>query len=487
MMPFSMYLQKTSSLLLTAALLGGSLMSFFVLPAPTQAQTDSTEVVQCTVIDGLIEYSLPPGEGEVRIDGQLSIELKLSNTSSYIYPGVRVGIALFESEQDTLPAYWVLDDEEYQIAPQQAVVALIDADVSSVPVGSYFARPFVGQGDDLHMLGIAIRNGVDGDGFEMERTGVLSQPITHTIEINDGAVTSGSVVDEIQFIEVVATTKNFADTPLVNTEAVVGVIQGDVPLGDAVREQRIDGVKLIPGAERETTIGDVSPEGGQYSVVSGVKRENAFGPVELVSFQIGEDVPNQSWPYLSRVALSGSDNEVVACVDYIGEYTGAIDLLDVVEVELVLSNSSDDSVVYEATATNGEGGVGNALRFNPDVNVIDTELSLTLLTERFPSNLPEPSQTPAGEELIEPELYPVQTVESNVSCSDEIGCGQSEEEVTSLSTKGSMSDTNQNEFWFYAGVMLAAALLMYIVLRRLHPEEKVKPKTEQGEDMHMPE
>lgn len=486
-----MYLYKISSSILMLAVCVGSLAASFTLAPAAFAQSDVVGFGQCPLVGG-VETRLPPGEGVVSTDGAVSLDIQLENTSDFILPGVRAGIVLFAGDQSDFPAYWYLSDQTFQLGPDGGAVARIEADVASVPAGTYTAIPFAGQGDDMNLLGLAVRNGVSSAGFTLERTGTADRLVEQSVIVNGGPMPDGSTIAPVPFLEVSTQTENPAELPLIATDAVVAVVQGEVPLGDAIRAERTDEVRLIPQAERLTVVADVAPQSGPYSVVSAIKRGDGFAPITQLSFEIEGQGPI-AWPYLAAVGLSGDladpETEVVACVDYVGEYAGATSLLDTVAIDFRLSTEAGETLA-EARGTNEDADAGTAFTFVPALATSDATLTTTLLTERFPGNPLEPSEVPEGEEPIGLEFEPVHTITGMVSCQSEEGCADGADDGSSLSIPLMSDGPTSNQFWFYLGIVLAAALLMYIMLRRMHPESTPSPQETKGTDdeqMHMPE
>jgi len=479
-----MILQKISTFFVAVSVITLSIIGLgYYTAAPASAlEADSipSQPSQCP-IDGFVSVAFNNSD-KYQIETDLVSTLVLSNTSSYVMGGVRVGLAVYSNTAQIIPDYWFVSDEQYQLLAGEMRNVDVTIDASIMPAGEYVVRSFAMQGDEAAVLGAIMRGESEAANTIIKRSQKTSD--VAVVAVVNGERSNGQTVllEQGENIGVAVQTTNTNDVPLLDSSMVITISQGDVPLGAALRESVRDSVKLVPNGMRDSQVFDQFTESGDYSVFAALVTKNTFQPVEYVSVKVGSDSAAESWAYLSQVGVSdlvlNTDTEVVGCINYLG---AASELQGVIETLAMEVTVTDGENVLFTNEVQTQDMQQSFLSVNPGLSAEKVVVSATLLQQRFPSTIgreDEEIQNVSGETEIF--FTPVQTLVFDIACESDEGCSSGDGAIT-MTDEGSSDTQARNSFYFYAAIVIAAALLLYIMLRRLHPEEPVATEANSNE------
>ena len=216
--------------------------------------------------------------------------------------------------------------------------------------------------------------------------------------------------------------------------------------------------------------------GGKYTLYATIESANNFQRLYTVPVQLGEDEGDGNFMYLSGIGLNREGNQVsvATCVDRtdgdISEfYTGqfSVSLNDSQSVEFGgNAKKSDLSATFSSTMSELKEGVDISIGVALDyVAPIDGEEVLSQ-ADQFVNEYQATDQVSIVLECV------------NGIC-EEVGEGSGAPVVMESTDR----DYTQG-FFHFAGIVIAAALLAYIMIRRLPPETQ---KKDGEEPMHQPE
>lgn len=445
------------------------------VPVETAAQNQGSflELPPLCPISGFVTGELSTDDGE-RISDEYFGRFTVSNPTDYHIAGVRAAIALYADADDIAPSFWAVLPGEHQLSPGVSNEVEFALDATGLSVGSYVVRPIVMQGGVHELLGAAVRNSELPGETTIIKEGNRSSEYSVSVAVN-GQTAGLQTLDLTGARNLTASvvTTNETDGPLLNSEMTVVISQGDVPLGAAVRESVTDSVKLVPGGSRTTTIVDSNLQGGSYTVHAALTSEGILQPVERAVLRVGEEVPNATWPYISRIGSTDfplqPDTQIAACVNYLGSNAEAALISEPLGVEFAVLDGNGQQLAT-AAVDNLSTAVSDWYAFTPGISADDFSLQVNLMAEKYLSIVP----LEADEEITlaqrnEVSLDSVQTVTGVFSCDGVEECDASAGHTGVTQTSGG-EQSGSNSFWFYGAIIIAAALLMYIMLRRLHPE-----------------
>lgn len=470
---FNIMLRSFVGRLTILALLVG-VWSMSVTPFAVLAQTVS-DPDMCP-IDGGVYASLSQFIEPASFSDFFTDVITLDNASTYTYAGISLGIGLFRPGETT-PAYWTVLPDEYQVPPGVEVMVPFEVSLQAVEPGEYVARVVAKQGGAMEVLGSAIRDIDELIEYPLIKTGPASTAVTTEVEVSNGE--GDDEISGAEAIVVEVRTRNEGETPLLNSRVVASIVQGETPLGAAVRAEVEDGVLLVPGRERVTEITDRFLETGKYTVFTSLITTGVLQPVQAIEVLVDGEVSDAAGvlPYVADIAVSEyplqSDTELIACIDRVtpSEIPYVIDT----PLALDLTVSTEGRDLYTSRWSTEDAPTTDHVRFTPGITGADVAISLTLFSERFAAaaTIEEGQNTDTTRTI---DYTPVQRFSFAFSCPEGEGCEVStlSDETIFIADQG--SSENPNGFWFYAGIVIAAALLMYIMLRRLHPEDDGVPK-----------
>lgn len=475
---FTMHLQKISSFLMMVSIVMLSIfgLSYYsaqpafalvaeqdmeAMPAVPIAVPSSSAVYQCP-IDGFVTASFNDSE-EITIESEFSQTLLLRNNSDYTLSGVKVGLGVYANPDQIVPDYWFVAEEEFQLSGGEATQVSVEVDASSLPAGKYSVRSFTMQGNETNLLG-AILRGESGNPVVVVKTAPKTNIVDVQVTVN-GEISTGQrvAVSQGENISVQVLTTNENSTPVINSSMLVTVSQGDVPLGAALRASTMDSVKLVPTGSRKTQLVDQFTESGEYAVYAALLSSDTFQPVVYIPIQVGEGLAAESWAYLSKVGSTDAtlhpDSEIIGCISYLGKDAGVSGVIETLGLAVEVTEGGNSVFTTEVRTEDARKAY---LTVRPGISSSLPTISATLLQERFPSVQTVEAKTEAF-------LSPVQTVSFSLTCAGHACLDDHSAQVAPEAVQPTGS--TGNSFYFYAAIVIAAALLMYIMLRRLHPEE----------------
>lgn len=467
-----MFLQKVTTFLLifSLAIVTGGV----VAEAQTNYEASQADdyVSNVCPINGTASAIFLHPQAEYQVNNDFSESVLLSNQTDYTLAGIRVGVAAYKDEISAAPAYWTVLPGVHQLMPGQSMELPVKINLSAMEAGEYLVDIFSIQGDETAVLGSIIRDGVSGSALKVVKSGTDTNDTEVSIEVNQLTAEGGLIkIDTTKPMVVEITTKNNNTTPLLNSQMVGVVTQGDIPLGAAVLTDKIDSVKLIPGGERVTELENNVMFGNVLTVYAGLLTEELFQPVTRVSVELSEDEFEGSWPYVSQIGVSNfetpSESEIVACVRYVGAYANSQSIHEPLGVDFAISTNGEELAAERVTSFDTDAR--NYFAYQPDSNAGNFTLTAGFLQKRFLDATNPELDNRTSEERVREGLIIVDEITLEFACTDLELCGNDAAD-TPIHSQDKSND-NQETFWFYAAVVIAAALLMYIMLRRLHPED----------------
>lgn len=428
---------------------------------------------QCPLHSDVLVEVKTANEADLSNETVSFAEIVLTNQNQYFMPEVRVAIALFDSADQTTPLYWRSDSDTYLLPPAGEVVVPLQSSLSMVPPGDYLLKAFAFQGNEVDLLGAVIRDAKKSAGIPFKKTGVQEIEVSLTVSVDGEVVERQKTLPLGHTPALQVETMDRSSRPIQNATLVSIVGQGMVPMGGAVIAKAIDKTTLLPQFARINEF-STQPYGltGSGMVISTLMDGVGFTPIETVSLMVENGDAGVSWPYLSRIGFSQypfmAGSEVVSCVAYTeqGQQLGYIPEL----LQASLTIDVQGAEVFSRSVYSDEVPSGNFFSFTPNGVSGTFDMQLSLSQHRL-------SSTPAPEMSIEQkearmrnELTVIDDKRFEVACEKE-GCDPVETLPTDEEDMGAANSTNYS-FWFYGGIVIVAALLMYLMLRRLSPETK---------------
>jgi hypothetical protein len=127
-----------------------------------------------------------------------------------------------------------------------------------------------------------------------------------------------------------------------------------------------------------------------------------------------------------------------------------------------------EAEIFSNKVSNLDGNL--AMFFSQKIGMTGEAVKITAsLLEDTTGSLMYAGDEPAEVEMLPMDyLAPTQTIELTLTCSENSGC---EADSVAATNNNYVPMGPREPFWFYAGVVIAALLLMYLMLRRLHPDD----------------
>ncbi|MEN9922471.1 MAG: hypothetical protein RL097_748 [Candidatus Parcubacteria bacterium] len=448
-------------------LLGG----FLTVPPLAAAQTEMScplhSDVRVTIVNST-EHSLQ----EIH-----TIEVRLENQNSQYLPGVRVAVALFSKNDLVTPKFWRVTNEAYLLAPAAEISVLLESDVSKVSAGEYVLKAFAFQGSEADLLGIILRDAEKATGITFKKTTAAETEVSFLVSIDNELVQNERTMSFGDIPQFKVETKNLGKVPIFNTTLLHVVTQGNVPLGGAVVRSVSDETTLLPKFAR---INEFSTQPYGFAapglLIATLIDSTGFAPIKIIDLSISGEDEVVSWLYLSRIGFSQypltEEDQIVSCVSYIGpweELNFAPELLGA-SVEIL----NQEQVLYSESVFN-EQDRKRYFSFRPELVAGTFNVSFVLSQKRLNSVLPD-GDTSSAQSGIKNGLTLSDRKSFSLVCQEE-SC-QSIVATREVDEERETVASNVHSFWFYAGIVIAAALLMYLMLRRLDP---VSPTNKAGE------
>jgi len=462
-----MIFQKVSSLVLIPVLFVSFFASFF-LASPVRAQEENADLM-CPVQGSFSVRSDLVGKN-ITTEDSLIGEITVENGTDYFLPGIKVGVGIFENEVSLAPSYWTVLPNVIDLLPNTRALIEANLDLSALPKGEYLVKLFINQGDNLAVFGAALRDTNTNQTFTINKITPKSSGIELTAALNGTAVAANNPLAVGEEFLLTVEAKNNGLLPVVNSTITTVLTQGEVSLASAVIKKTEDNLKLIPNGLQTTKLSNGALTDGDYTAYTLIDTENILQAVETIKFKVGEGEGTKSWPYISLVGISdyptSAETEIVACINYLGLGAEARQIHSTLGV--MFSGQVGEQEIFSSKVTNLDGGT--AMYFNSKLGVIAQDATIiTSLLEDTTGQLLYAGSEPA-EVDVRPEDYfsTTQSIVITLSCNGVNGCESHNE---SIGVNDYSKTTHREPFWFYAGVVIAALLLMYLMLRRLHPHD----------------
>ncbi len=454
-----------------------SYLSVFV-PSVVSAQEDQPlSVALVCSLDGYLAASLS-GPTTVSVESQFGDTVVIENPSNYVFSGVKTGVAFYESELDTVPSYWYVTPTERTVYPRSENPFTLDLDLGALPAGTYIVKTFAAQGDAEDVLAVALRDVTMAESVTVVKQAPQSTFLDTTVTVNGEVVNGTLTIAEPLPLNYSLETKNNGDVPFVNANLRTVVSQGTLPAGTAVRASTNDSLKLIPGGVRTTTFTDLMVEDSSYTLYTMIESEGVVTPLQIATLNIGDVSIDRVFTYLSAVGIADATEDTVKVTACVAQTETLNDGFYTPRPFGVGVNVKDEAgaVIEEQNVVIGgsEYAVGNS------VEVILTKKSLAnrlvtvqLEEQRSYSETPlNPNDSSTNQDTLT--LDVIDSLELTYDCV--------EGECSTITTLGGFiaDETVQKSFWFYAGIVIAAALLLYVMLRRLSPYEDPQAKKDES-------
>ena len=409
-------------------------------------------------LDGSISTAITSTEvlDVTEVDQPVTLTFAVQNNSSeYTYGGISVGVGVYANAATDVPEYWAPVSDDIVLLPQQRQLFEVELDSEFVAAGQYNVRAAASQGGQIAT--IAISQNVPGQTFTKTAPGAT---FPFTLQQSPESVQSvgGSAGYTL-------TTENTTSGVLRDYEQFIIVNRGEAPQGSAIVSQTVQSVKLIPNMAQTLSHTSVLAVPGDYSVNGFSLKQNTLLPFAYDSFKVGEEA-GPDVVFIPAVGLSGINHTddtltMTSCV-----VSGTSSSTDVHELEYVL--------VFDETSTEtvaAQVPVGGGLSVSyPKTDFTTVEL-LANLYQALPADEEEGEAAYSRGSLM-------QSVTQTIACDEDC----SPRSVTETLESFAAEETVQSVFWFYLGIVLAAALLLLIMLGRLTPSEE-----EEHIEMHEPQ
>lgn len=431
-----------------------------VSPAIAQAQTDA---LSCP-IDSALAIWLNGSEEVLEVNDFLSLSATMVNNSSYTLGGVLVGVAIYDRSEKL--SHWMVLDEERQLPPQTTIEIPVDLNLATLDAGFYKIAVYVMQGDETALLGSMLNGSIQPIKFlTIKKLSEQKAATTISISVNEEKFTGQPIVlTKVEPLTVTIVTKNESPVPLLESSMLAVLAEGEVPLGTAVREDKLDSVKLIPKGTRTTVLKDVLANGGTHTVYAALVTKGTVQPVVKVPVIVGEETTG-AWSYISQIGLSDypvrTDSQIVACVGTFGE--NSVQGRFAEPLGLTFEVEREGKILTTETIYTSDVATNNFVSYVPGMVVKDFSVKVALLQNRF--HVPHVEGSEASlEQMMKESMTEIDAVSLVFQCNNEEECA--------LQTEVAADEefpVDQESFWFYAAIVIAAALLMYLMLRRLDP------------------
>lgn len=437
-----------------------------IQPAVVAAQVVGAQV-SCPLESAITTWFLD-AQDTVMVDDVFTAQAKVVNNSAYTLGGVRMGVAVYEGNAQ-VPSFWNVLPDDQQLLPTSVIEVPIELDIRALPAGEYNVRVYAVQGDETAVLGAMIDRGgqFGADILQISKKTIRDSVVTVSTEVNGQAFKGQALqLNSNEPVSVKVVTKNENKLPLLESNLLVVVAEGLVPLGTAVRSDKLDSVKLIPKGTRTTLLKNVLLGTGEHTIYTALLTKGVLQPIARIPIVVpGEG--SKVWSYLSHIGLSEhplqADSNIVACVGVVG---GGQEERFSEELGIGLEIERGGEVVAKKVLYTTDVETSNYVSFAPGITAKDLSVTVGLLQQRSNVDFVKSAEY-TEEEVMRRSMVMVDSISQAYSCIDSEYCESgrvvNEEEDTITTEVSSI----QKPFWFYAGVVVAALLLMYLMLRRL--------------------
>lgn len=456
--------KKVISLVLIPMLMVSLVLSFLSL---NLAQAQDESVILACPIQGTFAITSDLVGKNLTVEDSLAGTFTIENGSAYLLAGVSIGIGIYESATSPVPNFWTVLPNKVDLLPQAGSVVEADLNLSALPAGEYIVKLFIGQGDELDLFGIALRDVDTVATFIINKVTPSTADIDLTFSLNGKPAAANNQIDFGKTSALEAIAKNNGTLPITNAKLVTVLTQGSVPLASAVIKSEVGNLKLIPNGVQTIKLADGALLEGDYTAYVLVSVENALQPVEAIKIKVGDRDGVNTWPYISLLGISDfpttAESEIVACVNYLGTGALARQAHSVLGVEF--TGVAGAAELFSNKVSNLDGSL--AMFFSQKIGASSQDLKITAsLLEDTNGSLMYAGTEPEGVQIAPIDyLVTTQTIELILTCSASLGCEPKSNDTT---VENYLPTGPTEPFWFYAGVVIAALLLMYLMLRRLN-------------------
>ena len=398
-------------------------------------------------------------------ESTVQVDLLVSNQSSYLYPDLTPFLALYASGKQ-YPSYILYGTDSYPLTDETQVSVGISADTAAVSAGTYELKAFVGQGDINQLLATAVREaGERGVQFEKQSEATSNTPMAITI---NGRVAAGEILqfDPYTELAVEAKTTNNNNRSFRDADVYIAITQGTQPVGTALSATKRDAVKLIPGSTRTTKFTDRNNLGGEYTLFATIDKANSFQPLTVIPMQLGEDSGDENFMYLTGVGIEKFDENMslVTCVgrtdnSYLNMYSG----------QFAVTTNTGEQVEFRGVGEKND----YTATFTSSLSELQQGVKIAIAPVLGVSSPIDGEEVFDESDLIGDQYIEADSITVVFECLNGI-CDELEERQSTQVDEAETQSAGSESFYFYIGIIIAAALLGYIMLRRLPPEEAVE-------------
>lgn len=380
----------------------------------------------------------------------ISGELAIVNPTTAFVPGTKIAVAVYTSAQAAVPAYWTVLPEEVVLQAQNRMTVPFSLSTTQLPAGDYVVRAYVAQGD-TELIATALRgyDRTQSNSFTKVGGGTGEAP---EVTVVGATVSNGVFTVSTSSVPVAVSITAADDTPLHTV-----VSRHQLPLGDSVYVDTTG----VGSASYDWSVPD-----GPYYVHITSPVDGTLTPFTEVLINVGQtkDKWITVYPYISIIGLSAhpivDDTTATVCL---GNYSPDGHLVSVpteaVQVDFQVLNSAGQVVDSKQPQT---PRLQNYAEFALNSITPDSSFKAVLSTERV-----------YNADTDGPDFVPVETIAFTHNCDQ--ACQQL---FAKSPTDFANNKSVQTSFWYFAGIVIAAALLMLLMLRRLdQPVESVSYKS----------
>ncbi len=487
-----MSLQNTTyPFVLLVFLLSSFIGSLSILPNDAQAQTKINEEVFCP-ITGIINADFYQTGDALEVENILSERIVVKNYTTYSFSEIRVALAAIPTNGARQDVFLSILPDKLQLVPGSVVSLQPDIDLSYLPAGEYLLSLHVAQGSEADLLGEVLRNPDGVNNIKLLKRKPSSNILSLTTNIN-GEKYSGETIrlsdgrsvkvettinhtdsnnSEYQTIEMGdgKAVSLAAEAQVLGQDKVVSMItEGSIPLGTAVRNTSVENLT------NDTEVVSVSSHllsFGTYSAYTAVIVSGVMMPINQSDFKIGNlnGVDGGGiWMYVKQTGVSShplnSDSVIVSCIGVIGDIRPDHGFVSPAGMDLLLTTADGQQIELRSIAK--DDNKADYFSFKPGLTAgnytIETKFLHQPLTKSY---LIGEAEGGSDSGVV---LEMAWLLEQTFQCLAEEECTDPGSFVEAADSGGTKMDNYQ--FFHYLGIVLAAVLLMYLMLRRLNTKE----------------
>lgn len=421
---------------------------FFVFTA--QAQSEVAE--SFCALESPVLVSISNTETKTITD-RLANTIVLQNVSSYHIGGLQVALGVFKGEELT---HIYVAQKDVTLEPGNSHSVIMDIDTSSLLQGEYSYRAVAVQGDISAVISNLLTKSNRSDVPFTKET--ESERRLNTVVNGLKEIERGGDID----LEIITT--NVSTAPLFEAGIDVVLTKGTIPFGTAVLTSAVDEAKLFPGSSRKTTLTSNFAKQGPHTVYVVQHIPSTLLPITKHEIQVGDLEGSSYATQLSVVGIrdvedSKEEVEVVSCLQQLSR--NEVTKQRVENVPIQISQTGEIPFKSELLFSEMKTAIVSSMPVLKNEGVTTVSLLENVQDE---------------ENRID---FPKQEISLSFDC-DRHGeiCGDT---IVDVAVDFAQTEPVQQSFWFYAGIVLAALLLMLLVVRRMDPQPKDHNEHEHSE------